>query len=136
MSRFRLQIVIGVGMVLLTFLLHVFLFSDSGYFTRQKLQDRLHAIRGQIEELENENLQLQQRYSSLEEEARTPQDESGATILTFETREVAESQFSTKMERTLADPEMIFFIIMSLVSTSLLILTRMLRSDRNSAGVR
>ncbi|MBL8018948.1 MAG: hypothetical protein JNM27_04705 [Leptospirales bacterium] len=110
----------------MTFLLHIFLFSDSGYFTRQKLEDRLVAIRGQMEELENENAFLQQEYGELEDKgAALPESESGATILTFESRNKPEVQFTDHMERKLSDPEMIFFLIMSFLAASAMIVTQM-----------
>lgn len=126
MSRLRIQLILSGGFVVLTFLLHVFLFSDSGYFTRQKLEDRLVAIRGQMEELENENAFLQQKYGELEEKGvALPESESGATILTFESRNKPEIQFTDHMERKLSDPEMIFFLIMSFLAASAMIVTQM-----------
>ncbi|HNJ03102.1 MAG TPA: hypothetical protein PLB73_02550, partial [Leptospiraceae bacterium] len=57
----------------------------------------------------------------------------GATILTFETNTQSDpAMFSAKMERTLADPETVFFLVMSLLSASGMVLLRMLPVGRKS----
>lgn len=133
MSRLKVQLAALGGMVVITFLLHVFLFGEAGYFTRQKLQDRLHAIRGQIEELETENRTLEEEYAKVEETPAARSSAPGATILTFETNTQADpAMFSAKMERTLADPETVFFLMMSLLSASGMVLLRMLPVGRKS----
>jgi hypothetical protein len=125
MSR-KIQLAVFCAMVVSSFLLHVFLFGEAGYFTRQRLQDRLQAIRGQIEELDRENSRLAEQYAALEEAgAGAPVDSSGATILTFESTYETGEDLSRQMEQQLANPETIFFVLVSLATASALLVVRL-----------
>lgn len=122
----KLQIGVFGGMILLSFLLHILLFGEAGYFTRQSLQDRLHAIRGQIEELDRENSRLAEQYALLEESGHKPTENQGATILTFESSEPAESDLSNRMEQKLGNPETVFFVLAALATASAVLLVRVI----------
>lgn len=125
MSR-KIQLVVFLSMVVSSFLLHVFLFGEAGYFTRQRLQDRLQAIRGQIEELDRENHRLTEQYAALEEAgAAAAADPAGATILTFESNYEGGEDLSRQMEERLANPETIFFVLVSLATASALLIVRL-----------
>jgi len=125
MSR-KIQLAVFCGMVLFSFLMHVFLFGEAGYFTRQSLQDRLQAIRGQIEELDRENGRLAEQYAALEEAGpKTDLESQGATILTFESNYETREDLSRQMEQKLARPETIFFVLVTLATASALLIVRL-----------